>query len=99
MVSVEAADNLFFPVVRPALLHNQVNRFGLTPFVENSLFGQKNVGGGQTNRSLFASILVNKQEFSIEVKNKTAAVVERSLEHGVAACLQARIQITGYLCE
>src|SRR5262245_2596865 len=99
MVSVKATDNLFFPVVRAALLHNQINRFGLTPFIQDSLFGQKNVGGGYANRSFFARILVNKQEFSVEVKNKTAAVVERSFEHGVAACLQARIQITGYFCE
>ena len=99
VINVKPADNSLFPVVRPALLHNQVNRIGLIPFVQNRFFVQKNVGGGCAHRSFFPGILVNKKESSIEIKNKTAAVVQRPFEHRVAACLQPRIQVTGDIGE
>ena len=99
MINVKPAGNSLFPVVRPALLNNQVNRVGLIPFVQNSLFVQKNVDGGCAHRSFFPGILVNKKEFSIEIKNKAAAVVQRPFEHRVAACLQPRIQVTGDIGE
>src|SRR5205823_77837 len=95
VINVKTAGNSLFPVVRPALLHNQVNRFGLTPFVQNRLFVEKNVAGGCTHWSFLPGILVNKKEFSIQIKNKTAAVVQWPFKHRVAACLQARIHVTG----
>src|SRR6516165_5808246 len=99
MINVKPADNSLFPVVRPALLHNQVNGIGLTPLVQNRLFVQKNVGGGCAHRRFFPGILVNKKEFSIEIKNKAAAVVEWPFKHRVAACLQPWIQVTSDIGE
>src|SRR4029077_2041453 len=58
-----------------------------------------NVGGGCADRSFFPGILVNKKEFSIEIKNKAAAVVQRPFEHRLATCLQPRIQVTGDIGE
>src|SRR3954465_8609895 len=95
MINVKTAEKLVFPVIRAALLHNQVNRIGSTPFIQNSLFARTHVGGRWSDRSFFPGILVNKKESSGEVKNKAAAVVLRPFEHGVPACLLAWRKITG----
>ena len=99
MINVKPSGNSLFPVVCPALLYDQVNRISLTPFVQNSLFIQKNVGGGGADRCFLTGVLINKTEFSIQIKNKAAAVVQRSFEDGVAARLQAWIQETSDIGE
>src|SRR5215472_1584986 len=99
MISVEAADNQLFPILSPALLHNQVNRVGSTPFVQDRLFVQKNVGGGCAHWSFLPRILVNKKEFSIEIKNEAAAVIKWPFEHRLGACLQVGIQVTSDIGE
>src|SRR5437870_335687 len=96
---MKTAGYLRLPVVRPALLHNQVNRFGFFPFLQNVWFLQEEIARNRANWRFLPWVLINKKEFSIEIKNKAAAVIQRTFEDGLAACLQPRVQVTRYIGE
>src|SRR6266481_4086990 len=91
MINVKPAGDPFSPVVGPALVHNKINRIGLPPFVQDSLFVQEDVARGYSNWCFLTGILINKKEFAVQIENQAAAVVEWPFEHCLAACLQTRI--------
>src|SRR5947208_13929486 len=96
---MKAAGYLLLPVVRPALLHNQVNRFRFFPFFQNVLSLQEKIGRNRANWRFFPGVLINKKEFSVEIKNQAAAVVQWTFEDRLAGCLQPWIEIPLHVCE
>jgi len=67
------------------LLHNEINRIPTSPFVQDCLFIQEKIDRGFADRRLFVAVLINEKELPVEIKNETAAVVERPLKNRIAA--------------
>src|SRR5262245_2365613 len=80
VINVKPAGYSLFPVVRPALFHNEVNRLCSTPSVEDRLFVQEDVASWCADRGFLPGILINKKEFAVQIKNKADDVVNRPLE-------------------
>src|ERR1041385_1241580 len=83
MIDMKSLRQYLRPMRESGLFDDQINRFRIAPFFQNRLFVQKSVGRWSPNRRLFQRVLINEQEFSVEVKNETTAVVERSLEQNM----------------
>src|SRR5262249_23129620 len=91
VINVKPVAQKLFPVIGPALLHNEINRIVTSPFVQDRLFIQEKINRWFADRSLFVGVLINEKELPVEIKNETAAVVERPLKNRVAAGVEMRI--------
>src|SRR6266540_3607084 len=93
MKDVKTVGQYRFPVTNASLLNDQINSPGLAPSLQNCVLIKEDVDRRCAEWSLFLWILIHERKFPVQIKNKAAAVIERSFKEHFVFLIQGRIEV------
>ena len=96
---VEPLGQCVSPITEPRLINDQENGIGSGPPFEDSSFAQDDVGWLNPGKRIVNRRWIHDEKFSIEIKNKTAAAVERTFVNDSASFAAPLVEKSGGICE